>query len=94
MNLEEERYMLNIAREVANKSRLKDKEEAYSIALFGIAKGLSKFDSSKNVKLATYMYSCAKFEVWAEWRKLNRLRRGKGIVIVSLDELNEKGWEI
>lgn len=94
MSPAQEETLLKIARCVANRSRLTDKEEAFSIALLGIAKGLSTYTQTKQVKLTTYLYSCAKFECWAEWRKLHRLKRGKGVMEVSLDELMEAGFEI
>lgn len=94
MSPEQEATLMKIARTVANRSRLEDKEEALSVALLGIVKGLNTYDPSKGVKLTTYLYSCAKFEVWAEWRKLNRLKRGKNVTILSIEQLREQGVDI
>ena len=94
MSPTQEEALLKIARCVAGRSRLTDKEEAFSIALLGIAKGLSTYTKEKQVKLTTYLYSCAKFECWAEWRKQHRIKRGRGVTEVSLEELMEEGFEI
>lgn len=94
MSPAQEEQLLRIGRDVANKCRIEDKEEAFSIALLGISKGLATYVPSKGVKLTTYLYSCAKFECWSEWRKEHRKKRGAGAVTVSLDELLEKGYEI
>lgn len=94
MSPEQEATLMKIARTVANRSRLEDKEEALSVALLGIVKGLNTYDPTKGVKLTTYLYSCAKFEVWAEWRKLNRLKRGKNVTILSIEQLREQGIDI
>ena len=94
MSPEQEATLMKIARTVANRSRLEDKEEALSVALLGIVKGLNTYDPTKGVKLTTYLYSCAKFEVWAEWRKLNTLKRGKGVTILSIEQLREQGIDI
>ena len=94
MSPAQEEQLLKIGREVANKSRIEDKEEAFSVALLGIAKGLQTYVPSKGAKLTTYLYSCAKFECWAEWRKIHRKKRGSDVEILSIDELLERGIEI
>lgn len=94
MSPEQEATLMKIGRAVANDSRLEDKDEAFSIALYGIAKGLNTYDPTKGAKLTTYLYSCAKFEVWAEWRKLNRLKRGKNVTTLSIEALQEQGVDI
>lgn len=94
MSPQQEETILKIGRNVASKCRLEDKEEAYSVALLGIAKGLSNYVPTKNVELTTYLYRCAQIECWAEWRKLHRLKRNKGVKELSLDEFIEKGGQI
>lgn len=94
MSPEQENDLLRIGRDVAMKSRLTDKEEAYSVALLGVAKGLNTYVPDKKVKLTTYLYQCAKFECWAEWRKQHRLKRGRGQEDISLDELHDRGIEL
>lgn len=93
MSPQQEELLMKIGRAVANSCRLEDKEEALSIALLGIAKGLSTYVPSKTVKLTTYLYRCAQLECWAEWRRLHRIKRGKGVQEVSLDALLESGIE-
>ena len=94
MNIKQEAAIMRIGKDVAKKCRIEDKQEALSVALMGIAKGLNSYDPTKNCKLTTYLYACAKFEVWAEWRKQHRIKRGEGTITLSLEELKEKGWEI
>lgn len=94
MSPNQEETLLKIAHCVAGRSRLTDKEEAFSVALLGIAKGLATYTKDKQVKLTTYLYSCAKFECWAEWRKQHRIKRGKGMEDISLDALMEEGFEV
>jgi RNA polymerase sporulation-specific sigma factor len=94
MSPEQEQELLKIGRAVAQNCRLEDKEEAFSIALLGVAKGLASYVPNKKTKLSTYLYKCAQFEVWAEWRKLHRVKRGSGVKEISLDEMKEKGWEV
>ena len=94
MSPDQEQQLLRIGKDVAKKCRLEDKEEAFSIALLGIAKGLKTYVPSKKVKMTTYLYQCAQFEVWAEWRRLHRIKRGGGVEPLSLEELEEEGYQI
>lgn len=91
MSPQQEDELLKIGRDVANKSRIEDKEEAFSIALLGIARGLKSYVPGKGAKLTTYLYRCAQIECWVEWRKSHRLKRGEGQKDLSLEELIEKG---
>lgn len=90
---QQESDIFRIGKHVAKKSRLTDKEEALSVALLGIAKGLDNYDPEKDAKWTTYIYRCAQLEVWCEWRKQNTIKRGSGIEPLSLDELQEQGME-
>lgn len=94
MSPQQEEELLKIGHTVANRCRLEDKEEAFSIALLGIAKGLSSYIPERNAKLTTYLYRCAQLECWAEWRRLHRLKRNRGAKEISLDELQESGIEL
>ena len=94
MSPQQEEELLKIGHAVADRCRLEDKDEAFSIALLGIARGLSSYIPEKNPKLTTYLYRCAQLECWAEWRRLHRIKRNKGIKEISLDELQESGIEL
>ena len=91
MSPEQEKEIIAIGWKAANDSRIEDKDEAFSVALVGLARGLKTYVPGKGVKLTTYLYSCAKFECWAEWRKLHRIKRGRGVPDLSIEELEEKG---
>lgn len=94
MSPQQEEVILKIGKDVANKSRLEDKEEAYSVALLGVARGLSTYVPAKGTKLTTYLYKCAQMECWAEWRRIHRIKRGTGKKDISLEEFIEKGGQI
>ena len=94
MNQADEEQIIKIGRYVAKNCWLKDKEEAYSIALLGIARGLNSYDPKKGAKLGTYLYACAKREVYAEYRKIHSIKRGSGEETLSIEELLEKGIQI
>lgn len=93
MNKNEEQ-LIKIGWTVAKRSRLEDKEEAFSVALLGIARGLKTYKENKKTKLTTYIYRCAEIECWAEWRRLHRKKRGGGEKEISLDEIIERVQEI
>jgi len=93
LDQQQEADIFRIGRHVAKKSRLEDKEEALSVALLGIAKGLDGYNPEKDTKWTTYIYRCAQLEVWCEWRKQNTKKRGSGVKPLSLDELEEQGME-
>lgn len=94
LSLEQEEEIIKIGKVVAKNSWLEDKEEALSVALLGITRGINTYDERKGAKWGTYLYRCAQLEVYVEWRKQNTHKRGKGYATVSLDELKEKGEEL
>lgn len=93
MSPEQEEMLLKIGRKAALDSRLDDKEEAFSVALVGIAKGLKTYTSTRKVKLTTYLYRCAQMECWAEWRRTHRQKRNQ-LKEVSLEGLQEQGRQL
>lgn len=94
MSPEQEELLLKIAKLAAKNCRLTDKDEAYSIALVGVAKGMASYKETTKTKLTTYLYRCAQFECWAEWRRLHRIKRNRGIEAISIDYIHEQGGDI
>ena len=63
-----------------------DQEDLISIGTIGLIKGISTFDASKGVRLATYAARCAENEILMHFRSLRKSARG-----VSLSDYIETG---
>lgn len=70
------------------------KEEYFGQALLGVAIALNTFDPSRGVKLFTYCYSKAYYSVKSYQAQQRTKSRGFGCITVSLDELQEKGYQV
>ena len=65
-----------------------DPDDLISIGTIGLIKGISTFDSSKNVRLATYASRCVENEILMHFRATKKLSRE-----ISLEELIEQSGE-
>lgn len=90
---QKDEIIIRTATVAATRSRFTDFDEAFSIALSGVSKGCVSYDPKKGASYGTFLYSCAKYELWAAWRSENRLKRGKGCITHSLEQLEEQGYE-
>lgn len=67
-------------------SQVSDQEDLISIGTIGLIKGISTYDSSKGVKLTTYIARCAENEILMHFRSLRKSAQD-----VSLSDYIETG---
>jgi len=80
------RLVVYIARKFDNTGM--DIDDLISIGTIGLIKAVGSFDSSKNIKLATYASRCIENEILMSLRRVVRFRSD-----VSLDEPLKVDWE-
>lgn len=69
-------------------------EEFIDSGYVGIAKGLNKYDASKNAKKSTYLYNCIKNEIFNELKKEKCIKRQAEIITLENKHLENLSDDI